>query len=250
MLPALGEKKRQQLSWQNTFVNVSTKNCSLPPLPGVSYNKFLAKVASDINKPNGITTIVPEKAQQFIDSLAIRNFFGVGRVTEKKMHQLGISTGSDLRRWDKEQLIFHFGKIGAFLYDIVRGIDNRLVEPQRARKSIGNETTLPLDTCDLHQIHTILEELAQEIEHTLMNKNMGGQTLTLKLRYNNFTTITRSITTKTVIASAKDILLLLPHLLRGTNVGKVKVRLVGVSVSKLINKTDLPRQLKLPFMSL
>jgi DNA polymerase IV len=216
---------------------------------GVSYNKFLAKVASDINKPNGITTIVPEKAQQFIDSLAIRKFFGVGGVTEKKMHRLGINVGADLRRWDKEQLVYHFGKIGFFFYNIVRGIDDRLVEPRRIRKSIGNETTLPFDTSDLRQIHSTLEELSQELESTLIEKNMGGHTLTLKLRYKNFATITRSITTKTAIFSAKDILLLLPGLLEGTNVGKAKVRLLGISLSKLINRTNLPRQLKLPFMS-
>ncbi len=215
---------------------------------GISYNKFLSKVASDVNKPRGITTVPPETAQEFLDALPIRKFFGVGRVTESKMRQLGINTGSDLRKWEIEQLVFHFGKAGSFLYNIVRGVDDRPVEPARIRKSIGSETTLPYDTGDLEEIRKILAELAQDIEASLLNKNKGGYTLTLKVRYKDFTTITRSITTRTAMSSADDILSLIPGLLAATHAGSEKIRLLGLSVSKLIGQRHLPRQLKLPFM--
>lgn len=216
---------------------------------GVSYNKFLAKVASDINKPQGITTIPPEAAQHFLDALTIRKFFGVGQVTEKKMRQLGIHTGCDLRKWEMKPLVFHFGKIGAFLYNIVRGIDDRPVEPLRIRKSIGSETTLPYDTDDLTEIRKILVELAEDIENTLVKKNKGGYSLTLKVRYKNFATITRSITVRNAMFSSDDLLPLIPGLLAATQAGTEKIRLLGLSVSKLTDKADLPKQLKFPFMN-
>lgn len=214
---------------------------------GISYNKFLAKVASGFNKPSGLTTIPPEHAQQFLDSLSIRKFFGVGQVTERKMRQLGIHTGYDLRQWEVERLVFHFGKIGSFLYTIVRGIDDRLVEPERIRKSIGAETTLPCDTTDLNEIHIILANLTGEIEKSLVMKKKAGFTLTLKVRYKNFATRTRSITVRNALSSADDILPLLPSLLAATQAGTLAIRLLGLCVSKLTDKMNLPRQLKLPF---
>lgn len=216
---------------------------------GVSFNKFLAKVASDIRKPNGITTIPPETAQSVLNGLPVGKFYGVGKVNEKKMHELGIRNGSDLRKWTVERLVFHFGKLGAFLYNIVRGIDDRPVEPSRIRKSIGSEVTLPYDTDSIDLIHKILFELSQDIERTLLRKSRCGNTLTLKVRYMNFATVTRSITTRTPILSANDIRHLIPGLLAGTRVGSQKVRLLGLSVSKLTAMSNLPRQLKLPFMN-
>lgn len=214
---------------------------------GISFNKFLAKVASGFNKPNGLTTIAPEHAQQFLDSLPIRKFFGVGQVTERKMRQMGIHNGHDLRQWQAEKLVFHFGKIGSFLYTMVRGIDDRPVEPARIRKSIGAETTLPHDTTDLTEIHIILYDLAGEIEKSLAKKKKAGFTLTLKVRYKNFATITRSITIRNAMSSADDILPLLPGLLSATQAGILAIRLLGLCVSKLTDKNNLPRQLKLPF---
>ena len=216
---------------------------------GVSYNKFLAKVASTINKPQGITTIPPANAQQFLDALPIGKFFGVGLVTEQKMQKLGINTGSDLRTWEMDRLVLHFGKIGSFFYNIVRGSDDRPVEPLRVRKSIGSEITLPYDTADLDEIRAILSGLAKEIETVMMKKNQGGCTLTLKVRYKNFATITRSITLKTAMFTADDMLPLLPGLLSTTNAGNEKIRLLGLSVSKLTGRSNLPRQLKLPFIN-
>ncbi len=215
---------------------------------GVSFNKFLAKVASDFRKPDGLTTIPPEKALDFLSSLPIRKFFGVGRVTEKKMLNLGIKNGYDLRQLDEEKLIFHFGKIGSFLFNIVRGIDDRPVEPTRERKSIGSETTLSYDTDDRNEISAILADLAEQVEQSLHKKQIGGYTLTLKVRYRDFTTITRSQTVRTPIYSRHGILSLLPGLLATTNAGSQKVRLLGLSISKLTWDKQTPKQLLLPFM--
>ncbi len=214
---------------------------------GVSYNKFLAKVASANHKPRGITTIPPETALDFLGALPIRKFFGVGQVTEIKMRQLGIKCGCDLRKWEMEPLILHFGKIGSFLFNIVRGIDDRPVESSRVRKSIGSETTLPYDTDNILEINKVLAELAEDIAKSLVKKNQSGYTLTLKIRYKDFSTITRSITTKNAISVIDDILAPLPGLLASTQVGVVKLRLLGLSISKLCSRSHLPRQLKLPF---
>lgn len=215
---------------------------------GVSFNKFLAKVASDFNKPDGVKTIPPGEAIDFLSALPIRKFFGVGKVTEKKMLSLGIRTGQDLRQQKEDDLIFHFGKIGSFLYNIVRGIDDRPVEPARARKSIGSETTLSYDTDDSTEIDSILTHLAEQIGHSLKKKQTGGYTLTLKVRYHDFTTITRSRTVRTPIYSSAGILVLLPGLISATNAGTQKVRLLGLSISKLIVDKNVPYQLVLPFM--
>ena len=215
---------------------------------GISFNKFLAKVASDFNKPNGLTTIPPDKAVDFLSLLPIRKFFGVGRVTEQKMLRLGIKTGHDLRRMDQEKLIRHFGKTGSFLYNIVRGVDERPVEPTRERKSIGSETTLYSDTNDRSEINTILAHLAEQLEYSLQKRQTGGYTLTLKVRYQDFTTITRSQTVATPIYSSAGILSLLPALLATTKAGSEKIRLLGLSVSKLTGNKRIPRQLVLPFM--
>lgn len=216
---------------------------------GVSFNKFIAKVASDINKPRGITTVTPDEAIEFLGGLPIRKFFGVGRVTELKMLRLGIKTGNDLRQWDHEKLIFHFGKIGSFLHDIVRGIDSRPVQPERVRKSIGSEQTLPYDTDDMNEIEAILKALANQLEKSLVEKKLCAQTLTLKVRYHDFTTITRSQTVRFPIQTQDDIVGLLPHLLASTKTGRLKIRLLGLSISKLSDGKSTPRQLLLPFMT-
>jgi DNA polymerase-4 len=215
---------------------------------GVSYNKFLAKVASDFRKPRGLTTVPPGEAQSFLDELPIRKFYGVGEVTEQKMLRLGIANGRQLRSWSEADLLLHFGKVGSFLHDIVRGIDDRPVEPLRPRKSIGSETTLARDSDDLAEIDLILDALARDIEASLRHKNQGGHTLTLKVRYHDFATITRSVTTRLPIRERTEMLALLPGLLRSTLIGKVKVRLLGLSLARLVEARTTPRQLKLPFM--
>lgn len=217
---------------------------------GVSFNKFIAKVASDVNKPDGITVIPPEAALQFISNLPIGRFFGVGKVTEKKMFKLGIRKGADLLKYNEDALTFHFGKAGVFLYNIVKGNDDRPVEPRRERKSIGSETTLSRDTNDLLEIKSILSTVADKVGAALLKKKCGGNTLTLKIKYHDFVTISRSHTTNSPIYSSADIQNILPRLLVSCNAGEKKVRLLGLSVSKLVEENSGPKQLLLPFVSM
>ncbi len=217
---------------------------------GVSCNKFLAKVASDCNKPDGITVVTPEQALPFIRSLDIGKFYGVGRVTKKKMHALGIRTGDDLRRLSRDELVAHFGKSGLFFHDIVRGIDPRPVCPVRERKSLGTETTLKTDTGDSDLMLELLAEQARQVAAALQEKKCMGRTITLKLRYHDFTTITRSRTLGQPTDLAEEILPVIQILLKATDAGRQKVRLLGITVSNLVsseNGAPRGRQLVLPF---
>jgi DNA polymerase-4 len=215
---------------------------------GVSYNKFLAKIASEVNKPNGLHVILPEDAISFLDTLPVGKFHGIGRVTEKKMGTLGIRFGRDLRQFSKEDLILHFGKSGAFFFEIVRGRDDRLVLASRERKSIGSETTLEEDTSDTEEVTEILHHLAEKIETVLRQKECGGSTITLKVRYYDFSTITRSTTLRSPVFKAPEILNQVHRLIRSTAVGAKKIRLLGISISKLVDKNEnRPVQLLLPF---
>ncbi len=218
---------------------------------GISYNKFLAKIASDVNKPDGLTVVTPEQANDFIAALPIRRFHGVGRVTEQKMQRLGINTGADLRRFSLEDLHRYFGKIGAYYYHIARGIDQRPVVPDRVRKSIGKETTLGEDLADRSRMLTILGVLSEQVAETLAAKQTSGLTLTLKVKYADFQQVTRSISREQAIESSGDILALAEELLKKTEAGERPVRLLGVTVSQLT--TDVPAlellQLELPFKS-
>ncbi len=215
---------------------------------GVSYNKFLAKTASDINKPDGLTVITWEEAKEFIAALPIGKFFGVGRVTEKKMHKLGVRCGKDLLRFDQEELTALFGKTGTFFYMIARGVDRRPVQLRRSRKSVGSETTLAEDTCDMTRIQEVLTLLAEKVGSAIHKKRMAGHTLTLKVRYHDFTTVTRSLSLHTPIHSAEEILQHTPHLLRTTEAGSIQLRLLGLTLSNLTSQTDSrPVQLSLPF---
>lgn len=219
---------------------------------GVSYNKFLAKIASDLNKPDGLTVITPEQAFTFIQQLPIRKFYGVGKVTEEKMQRLGIFTGRDLQRFSRQELVEAFGKSGHFFFDIAHGRDDRPVQVSRVRKSIGTETTLKEDTYDMEAIEQILIRLANKVSESLNRRNTGGRTLCLKVRYNDFTTITRSCTSEYGFFNSRDIELHLPKLLAATEVGTRKVRLLGLTVSNFIDKKEQPalriRQLPLPFL--
>jgi len=215
---------------------------------GVSCNKFVAKVASDLNKPNGISVIRPHEIPTFLSSLPIGKFFGVGKVTEKKMISLGIRTGADLKSHSREQLIDYFGKQGLFYYNIVRGKDQRPVKPERVRKSIGAERTLKTDTDDIDEILDILNEISSRISASLASKQTGFRTLTMKIRYSDFTTVTRSITVRDTIVHNDAIIKLIPRLLDATEAGYRDVRLVGLSASNLVALDEpSPRQLELPF---
>jgi DNA polymerase-4 len=217
---------------------------------GVSFNKFLAKVASDMNKPDGITVITPDMADEFINKLPIRKFFGVGKVTEGKMLNLGIKSGADLKRYKKEQLIQIFGKSGNYFYDIAHGFDNRPVEPNRIRKSIGKETTFSEDLDDSDKMLEILDDIAVKLENSLMKRDAKGRTITLKVKYFDFQSITRSVTVDEPADSALVIMHYIKPLLSKTDAGTKKVRLLGISVSNFDDqeiKVGKHRQLPLPF---
>jgi DNA polymerase-4 len=225
------------------------KTGKLTASAGVSFNKFLAKVASDVNKPDGITVITPEMADEFIDRLPIRKFFGVGKVTEEKMISLGIKTGADLKKFKKEQLIELFGKSGNYFYDIAHGMDDRPVEPNRIRKSIGKETTLVEDIDDTQEMLEILEDIAVRLEDSLIKREAKGRTITLKIKYFDFQSITRSVTIDEAVDNASVIMKFVEPLLSKTEAGKKKVRLLGISVSNFDDQVsaDLKsRQLLLP----
>ncbi len=217
---------------------------------GVSFNKFLAKIASDVQKPDGLTVVTPEQSHQFIARLPIRRFHGVGRVTEKKMQRLGILTGADLRERSLEELGRHFGRSGEHYYNISRGIDQRPVVPNRVRKSIGKETTLPEDVADFGQMLTIIGGLAQQLAALLQSKQTSGMTLTLKVRFSDFQIVTRSISRDAPIECSDDILTLAERLLNKTEAGNRPVRLLGVTISSLTNDVPLedPLQMTLPFV--
>lgn len=262
--------KVEPLSLDEAFLDISHDHTSIPDAAltaesirnqifletgltasaGISFNKFLAKTASDLNKPDGLSVITQEQSKDFIAALPIGKFFGVGQVTEKKMHRLGIRSGKDLLRFEREDLITLFGKAGVYFYSIARGIDDRPVQFKRFRKSISTETTLQNDTDDLEQIQEILISLAQKLGAAMYNKAMAGHTLTLKVRYHDFSTVTRSLSFHAPIHTADEILLHTPHLLHTTDAGTTKLRLLGITVSNLItNNEKKPLQLLLPFSS-
>jgi DNA polymerase-4 len=214
---------------------------------GVSFNKFLAKIASDINKPDGITVITPDKANEFIEKLPIEKFYGVGKVTAGKMKELGINNGLDLKNFDQAELIRHFGKAGLYYYNIARGCDDREVETDVPRKSLGRETTLQIDISDISEIIKILEDLSREVESLLKEEGLAGRTVTLKLRYENFQTVTRSLTLPGLVDEYEFIRNTAVSLLKKTQAGQRKVRLLGVTVSGFPEQESGAVQLEFQF---
>ncbi len=215
---------------------------------GVAFNKFLAKVASDINKPNGMAVITPDKADAFLESLPIGKFHGIGSATEKKMKSLGIYTGKDLKEWEEIDLVERFGKTGRYYYRIVRGKDNREVKAHRIRKSIGKERTFSEDVEEISWIHNFLDELAEKISQSMKKKRVSGKTVTLKVRYDDFETLTRSTSFSHYINKGEDIAETAKSLLEQTEAGKRKVRLLGITLSNLnLSEEGRFEQLSIPF---
>lgn len=198
---------------------------------GVSYNKFLAKIASDYRKPDGLCTIHPDQALDFIATLPIESFWGVGRVTAKRMHELGIHTGYQLRSCSEQMLRHYFGKIGTMYYDFARGIDLRPVEPVRIRKSVGCEHTLEHDISTKSSVIIELYHVAVELSERLARKNFSGHTLTLKVKFSDFEQITRSITDFRGFSVMSDILPVAKQLMQTVDYTHHPVRLIGLSVS-------------------
>lgn len=198
---------------------------------GVSYNKFLAKIASDYRKPDGLCTIHPDQALTFIAHLPIESFWSIGPVTAKKMHQLGIHNGELLRSCSLSMLTRHFGKAGALYYECARGVDLRPVEAVRVRKSIGCEHTLEKDISYRSSVIIELYHVAVELTERLKRKDFVGNTLTLKIKYHDFKQITRSVTQEHDLTTLDCILPLAKELLKEVSFEDHPIRLIGLSVS-------------------
>lgn len=218
---------------------------------GVSYNKFLAKIASDYRKPDGLCTIHPAQALEFIGRLPVEDFWGVGPATAGKMHAMGIYNGIQLRACPLQQLTRAFGKAGAVYHDFAMGIDPRPVEAERVRKSIGCEHTLEKDITAQSSVVIELYHVAVELVERLRRNGFRGNTLTLKVKFHDFVQVTRSSTQAQELATLDAILPLSKELLRQVDYACHPIRLIGLSVSNpkeaQSGKKDGWKQLELEF---
>ncbi|MBS4041520.1 MAG: DNA polymerase IV [Flavobacteriales bacterium] len=215
---------------------------------GISYNKFLAKIGSDVNKPNGFKTITPEEANDFLEALEIRKFYGIGKVTTEKMYQLGIFTGKDLKAKTQEYLEEHFGKSGTYYYQLVRGIHLSEVKPNRESKSVGAERTFDTNIASEVFLEQKLESIAKELSKRLEKKKLSGKTITLKIKYSDFKLQTRSKTLPYFVNDSQLMLETAKELLYQEKLEN-SVRLVGISMNNLNNqeKKLVAVQLKFDF---
>ncbi len=208
---------------------------------GVSYNKFLAKIASDYRKPDGLFTIHPDRALDFIATLPIEDFWGVGPKTRETMHRMGIFNGEQLRQCSLKHLTEVFGKAGPTFYNFARGIDERPVENVRIRKSVGCEQTFLEDINKRSAIIIELYHTVMELLTRLEKSGFRGLTLSLKIKYSDFTNITRSITSDRVLTKKQDILPLAKELLRQVDTTTKPIRLIGLSVSNPCDDKKRPQ---------
>ncbi len=200
---------------------------------GVSINKFLAKTASAVNKPNGLFLIPPDQAESFVEKLAIEEFYGIGQVTAEKMHNAGVFTGADLKRWTELDLVKRFGRVGSFYFNIVRGHDDRPVVPNRIRKSLGAEESYAEDLVERQSVIEALQEIAETLKRRIDNSETSGRTLTLKVKYGDYQQVTRSRTNSASIQSVDEIMHLALELLDATETEQRHVRLLGLALSNL-----------------
>ena len=213
---------------------------------GISINKFIAKVCSDINKPNGQKTVNPEEVIEFLEQLPINKFYGVGKVTAAKMYNLGVFTGNDLKQKPLEEMVKLFGKSGAHYYNIVRGIHKSEVKPNRIRKSVGAERTFRENISSEIFMLEKLDEIADEIEKRMEKNQTKGKTITLKIKYSDFTLQTRSKTIDKFISKKKEFLPIVKELLYQEELEN-SVRLLGISFSNLNVNYKKPIWVQLKF---
>lgn len=205
---------------------------------GISYNKFLAKLASDQNKPDGQFVIRPGEAEHFLHDLPIGRFYGIGKVTESRLQSLGINTGADLQNKSMQELEALFGHSAEYYYDIARGIDDRPVTTSRVRKSLGSENTFQEDLDDPGEILQCLLQIATELLEEMQHRELLAYTFTIKIKYADFTQVTRSYTGGSVVSTPEKILALVPQLLSRTEAGERPVRLLGASFSSLVAEEE------------
>jgi DNA polymerase IV len=206
---------------------------------GISYNKFLAKIASDMDKPDGLYLITPKQGADFIEQLQIRKFHGVGKATALKMNNLGIQIGKDLKNLSLEDLQQHFGKSGLYYYNIARGVDNRPVVSYRKSQSVGVETTFQQDLNNIEDVLGHLQQLFDKALVKVTKKRLSAHTITIKIKYFDFAQITRSRTLAKKITAAIPSKDLLTELLKNTDVGSRNVRLLGVTLSSFEDQVQL-----------
>ena len=202
---------------------------------GISINKFLAKVATDIHKPDGITLIPPDQVESFLDKLPIEKFHGIGKKTAAKMKRMGIHTGKDLKERSEIELARRFGKMGRYFYRIVRAMDERPVKPNRIRKSIGAENTFSNDILQPEEMLDKLLPIVQKVCERAQKVNSRGKTLTLKIKYHDFVLTTRSKTLSHWVDKEEEIFPIIRELLFQPQLPEKPVRLLGVSLSSLLS---------------
>ncbi|MCG8306995.1 MAG: DNA polymerase IV [Cytophagales bacterium] len=224
------------------------KTTGLTGSAGVSINKFLAKIASDQNKPDGLFVITPGEAEAFVNNLPIEKFFGIGKVTAKKMHELGIVKGLDLKLRSLEELTKRFGKVGKYYYNIARAIDNREVNPNRIRKSLGAERTFEKDLISKEEILAQTKRISDILTDRMKLSKAKGKTITLKLKYNDFEVINRSKSFGHFIEEPSEIHRIAEELIKKELPAKKGIRLLGLTISNF-EKTEggRPKQLTIEF---
>jgi len=224
------------------------KETKLTASAGVSYCKFLAKIASDMDKPDGLVVITPQEALSVLDVLPIGKFHGIGKATEEKMKKMNIYTGKDLRQWKIQDLLKFFGKTGEYYFNIVRGIDNRPVVTSRTRKSISMERTFPADINNISTLEKYLHTLADKLSAKMKQKGFKAKTLTVKIKYADFEISQKSCSARRLFDEKEIIVKQAKYLLNSFYDRQRSVRLLGVGLSNLDwtdQKND--RQLILPF---
>ncbi len=218
--------------------NLIFEKTKLTASAGISINKFLAKTASGLKKPNGLCLIAPDKAENFVEELAIEEFYGIGKVTAERMRNLGIFKGADLKKWSEHELLEKFGKTGRFYYQIARAQDDRPVEPNRVRKSIGAEESYAEDLSSKEAMLVGLKEIAQTVMRRLERTKTSGRTVTLKVKYADYRQVTRSRTLLQSIKSIDELLNIANELLLATEADSLSVRLLGLSISSLDSERE------------
>jgi DNA polymerase-4 len=215
---------------------------------GVAPNKFVAKIASDFKKPDGLTVVPPEKVLEFIRPLPVRRIPGIGPVSDAHMAKLGVRTVADLANQTIEWLEENFGSFGQYLFEIARGIDEREVTSSWERKSLGAEETFQHDLLDIRDIEFYLQQCAQSVFNQLTKEGKQARTVTLKIKYHNFQSITRRRTLEDFIHSGDEIFAVARELLSRTDAGRIKIRLAGISLSNFneTGKSETEKQLPFP----
>ena len=215
---------------------------------GISYNKFLAKTASDMDKPDGLFVILPDQAEDFIKKMPIKQFHGIGKATAEKMKYAGIFTGNDLRKKSLADLTLRYGKMGSYYYTICRGIDHRLVKPDRERKSLSAENTFSEDLKEEKDIRYELERITKETFRRYSKSDKRGKTVSVKLKYGDFRQITRSHTIEHKITSEPQLIDLVQSVFDPRLIDETGFRLLGVGISNFEEESKKPvTQLTLNF---